>query len=97
MTVTLDTPIVITRELLASALGEEKVILDMDSGHYYGLDEVGARVWDLLAEPRTPREVCDRIEEEYEVDRSLLESDVLRLIRQFDAEGLLAIPERTGA
>jgi len=97
MTITLDTPVVIMRELLASALGEEKVILDMKSGLYYGLDEVGARVWDLLTEPRTPREVCDRIEEEYEVDRSLLETDVLRLVRQFDAEDLLAAPERAGA
>jgi len=97
MTITLDTPVVITRELLASALGEEKVILDMKSGLYYGLDEVGARVWDLLSEPRTPREVCDRIEEEYAVDRSLLETDVLRLVRQFDAEDLLATPERAEA
>jgi hypothetical protein len=97
MTITLDTPVVITRELLASALGEEKVILDMDSGLYYGLDEVGARVWDLLTEPRAPREVCDRIEEEYEVDRDLLESDVLHLVRQFDAEGLLAEPDRVEA
>jgi hypothetical protein len=97
MAVTLDTPVVVTRELLVSALGEEKVILDMDTGLYYGLDDVGARVWDLLREPRTPREVCDRIEEEYEVDRALLETDVLRLVRQFDAEGLLAKPDRAEA
>jgi len=42
--------VVIPERLLVQQLNCETVILDLDSGTYFGLDEVGTRVWQLLAQ-----------------------------------------------
>lgn len=89
MSLTLDTPVTLIDDLLSSTLGDEKIILDLTTGTYYGLDGVGARVWGLLEESRTGREICNQLEAEYDVDRSTLETDVLRLLRRFEDEGFL--------
>lgn len=95
MTVTLDTVVTVTDNLLFSNLGGEEVILDLTTGTYYGLDRVGARVWALIEEPRSARDVCEQLEAEYDVDRATLEADVLRLFRAFENEGFLESPVRS--
>jgi hypothetical protein len=37
---------------------------------HYGLEEVGARIWELIAEPRTVGEICDTLLDEYESSRT---------------------------
>ena len=48
-------------------LAGEAAVLDFKSGIYYGLDEVGASIWKLIAEPRAVGEICDAITAEYDV------------------------------
>ena len=78
---------------LSTSLGEEAVVLQLDRGIYYGLDPVGARVWDLLAEPRSVSQLRDTICAEYEVDQETCERDVTALLRRLIAEGLAETPE----
>jgi len=94
MTLTLDTVVTVTDDLLFSNLGGEEVILDPSTGTYYGLDPVGARAWALIEEPRSAREVCDCLEAEYDVSRATLEEDILRLFRRFEEEGFLICEPR---
>jgi hypothetical protein len=60
--------IVAASEQLSSNMGGETVILNLADSTYYGLDPVGTRVWDLVQEPKTVREVVDTLLQEYEVD-----------------------------
>lgn len=69
----------------------EAVILDIDSGNYYGLDGVGARVWELLERPRTLGEICDVVLDEYEVSREVAESDIRGLIAELGEKGLVKV------
>lgn len=94
---TLDTPVVTSEDLLHSTLGGEEVILNPTNGTYYGLDGVGARVWTIIEEPHTAREVSEQLEKEYDVDRSTVERDVLELFREFDEEGLVETLEPPAA
>ena len=41
------------KSVLSRELGGETVLLNLESGVYYGLDAVGTRAWNLLAEDRT--------------------------------------------
>lgn len=81
-------------EKLSSTLGGEEVVLSLDTGIYYGLNEVATRIWALLAEPRTLAEVCDILETEYDVDRSVLEADAADLLQSLDVEGLVEVTEQ---
>ena len=67
----------------------ETVLLNLDSGVYFGLDAVGTRVWALLLEHGSAAPVCAQMEREYDVDPSQLERDVHRLVGELCEKGLL--------
>jgi hypothetical protein len=70
------------------ALGDESVILNLDSGVYFGLDEIGTRIWQLL-EQRDVGEVCETLQSEYDVPAERVEADVTALIDRLSAKGLV--------
>ncbi|MGI9521096.1 MAG: PqqD family protein [Hyphomicrobiaceae bacterium] len=75
---------------MARPVGEETVILDVASGTYFGLDPVGARVWQLMEEGRKLAEICEAMLEEFEVSREELEHDVLALAQDLEARSLIS-------
>ena len=79
----------IPEEVLARQVGEETVMLDLAKGAYFGLDPVGARIWQLLAEGRTLVEVCDAVVAEYDVSQQDAEHDLLALAADLMAQGLI--------
>jgi len=86
--------VVASKGVMSSALGEEVMILDPKAGVYHGLDPVGARVWSLIAEPRTVAAVRDALLEEYDVEPARLERDLFTLLAALRANGLVEV---TGA
>ncbi len=78
-------------QVMARTVGDETVILDLASGTYYGLDPVGARIWQLMASGQALAAVCDTMLEEYEVTREALEGDILRLTEELCAKGLVSL------
>ena len=89
--VTKDATVVVGSQQLSSAVGEEAVILGLADGVYYGLNSVGARIWELLQEPRRASEVCAAITSEFEVDAESCERDVMRLLQQLADKGLVEV------
>ena len=75
--------------VIAKMVGSEMVLLDYDRGIYYGLNGVGARVWQLLAGGATRDEVIARLTDEYDVARATLEADVAALLRDLQAKELV--------
>jgi hypothetical protein len=82
-------PSVITRELSG-----ETVLLNLESGVYYGLDVVGTRVWQLLMEGRTIAGVCETMIEEFEVAPDVLRDDVSRLVGELRERGIVTPSDR---
>lgn len=63
-------------EVLVSDVDDEVVMLDRESDVYYGLNEVGAFIWEQLAEPRTVAELEESTAEAFDVSRSRCRKDV---------------------
>ena len=72
-------------------LQEEAVLLNLDSGLYFGLDPIGTRIWNLLAENQSLPQVVSTIMAEYEVDIEQCTSDLLKLLGDLEAQGLVAV------
>lgn len=87
----LDQRLSVPAHVMAREVGEEVVILDLDSGTYFGLDAVGAHVWQLLAGGNTLRQVCDEMLTTYEVPAADLERDVIALVESLAAKGLVRV------
>lgn len=76
-------------QVMARTVGEETVILDLASGTYFGLDPIGARIFELLGAGRSLAQVCDAIEQTHEVARETLERDVLALAQTLHERKLI--------
>jgi len=76
-----------------SRLGEDVVILDLASSSYLGLENVGATVWDMLAEPRIVSELETDLAAVYEVDPRDLSRDLRPFLEDLVARGLLVLDD----
>jgi hypothetical protein len=69
-----------TTNQVHARVGDDLVILDLDSSLYYSLDPVGARVFELLQQPTRLGAIADTIVAEFEVDAPTARRDVLALV-----------------
>jgi Coenzyme PQQ synthesis protein D (PqqD) len=76
-------------ELMSAPIDKEIVILSLESNHYVGLDEIGRRIWELLAEPRQVSELCDQLTREFAATPEQIARDVLPFLCQLENEGLV--------
>lgn len=83
--------VVASPDQVSSDLAGESILMSLRTGMYYGLDEVGARVWELVREPRLVSDIRDVIAGEYEVERDRCERDILALLRDLAAQGLIDV------
>ena len=86
-----------TPEQVSCPLGDEAAILNLRNTVYYGLNPVGARVWNLLQQPRTVGELRDALLDEYDVDAGRCEGDLLELLEKMRSEGLIQVRSAAGA
>jgi hypothetical protein len=87
----LHTIVVATSEQVSCPLGEESAILNLKNSVYYGMNTVGARVWDLLKQPKSVTELRNALLEEFEVDEARCGGDLLALLETMRSEGLIEI------
>ena len=77
---------------LASAdLGGEAVILDPASGRYFGLNEVAARILELVRNPQAVSQIEEALAAEYDVDRDRLREDIYGFLSTLASRGLVRI------
>jgi hypothetical protein len=83
--------IVVSAQQLSCDLAGEAAIVNLDSGVYFGVDAVGARVWSLIREETTFAAVRDALVETYDVEPLRLEADLRDFLAQLAAQGLVEI------
>jgi coenzyme PQQ synthesis protein D (PqqD) len=83
--------------VIARELSGETVLLNLESGIYYGLDAVGTRVWQLLVQGSTIAGVCETMLDEYEVEPDVLRGDVVRLVGDLRERGIVTPRESVQA
>jgi hypothetical protein len=83
--------ITVSADQVSSQLGEEAVILNVKTGVYYGLNEVGARIWSLIQEPVRFDAIVQTLLEEYDVEASQCEDDVRTLLQELMAAKLIEV------
>ena len=83
--------VVVAKDRISCEMAEEAVILNLDSGVYYGLNPVGARVWQLIQEPRTVSDVLSSLLDTYDVAAERCETDLFTLLQDLAANDLIVV------
>ena len=87
---TLQTSFTIPDTVVFREIDGDAVLLNLGTGQYFGLNAVGTRVWQLLAELGKPQAVLEGLLREFDVPPAQLEADMLALLEELTGHGLIA-------
>ena len=85
--------VVAAGDLLSTAFDDELVLLNLRDGVYYGLEDVGGRLWSLLQRPVTVSAIRETLVAEYHVEPARCGRDVRALLQDLAARGLIEVRE----
>lgn len=86
----MDDRLVPAKDVVAREVGGETVLLDLSSGTYFGLNEVGNRIWFWIeTDGCTLGEISERLHSEFDVSAKDAQSDVFALAQSLVEHGLL--------
>ena len=94
--ISLEDALTISDDVIFRELDSEAVLLNLDTGVYFGLNEVGTRIWGLIHQHGALRKVFEIMREEYEVAPDVLERDLLGLAGHLCEKGLGSVSPRQG-
>ena len=86
---TLESGISIPEDVLFRDVGDEAVVLSLETGRYYGLDEVGTRMWFWLAQHGQVELAYQALLDEYDVTEEQLRQDLLGFSDKLSSHELL--------
>ncbi len=92
-TLTLDTLIRQHPDQIAAEADGEVLMMHIESGNYFGLNEVASFIWNQLDEPRSIAELCAAIQTEFEVDEALCQADAMDFLQGMIDDGLAQVVE----
>ncbi len=89
--ITLTSTVTQSEDQVSTELDGETVLMSLEQGNYYGMDKILSRIWALIKEPIAVSSLCDRLMEEYDVEKEICEKDVLDVLNDLAKENLLKI------
>jgi len=76
---------------LSSNLDDEVVILNLEEGMYYGMNDVSSLVWNMIQEPCVVEVIIDKVMEEYDVPKDQCQTDILSLLKELQEKNLIEV------
>ena len=87
------TRILVSPAARAARAGDDLVLLHLERGRYSTLNETGALLWERIEDGATLGELRDALVEAFEVDEETAWRDVVELVGELEAEGLIVLEE----
>ena len=86
--------ITLSPEVISQEVSGETVLLDLESENYFGLDEVGTRIWQLINETNDLAAIYQTLLAEYDVSEERLQQDLDNLLGEIAGLGLIRLEQR---
>lgn len=96
-TINSDTIIQRSETFVTATVDEALVMMSLEKGAYYGLDEIGSQIWTQLAEPTRVAALCEALAARYEAPRAQIETDVKAFLQELLDEGMIQIVPAAGS
>ena len=81
-------------ELLSSKIDSETIMMNMHDGNYYGLNEVAGRIWEILENPHTYKELVEILLLEFEVEEETCRNDVTGFLKELEEKKLIIVTKK---
>ena len=83
----------LAEDVLMQKVGDDAILLNLNTENYFALDEVGSRIIDTLQESDSVAQAVQKLMRIYEVDEGKLTKDAVRLVEECEQNGLLQVTE----
>ena len=80
-----------SESLLVAPVHDETVMMDIPTGRYYGLDDIGSDIWKRLNSPRRFCELVEALAADYDADRATITHDVRKLVALMASHGVVKL------
>ncbi|MCG2784734.1 MAG: PqqD family peptide modification chaperone [Anaerolineae bacterium] len=80
--INIETPLKRAENILFSEIDQDKVMIDIERGAYFGMNPVAGEIWDLLEAPLTPQQVIQKLMSLYEVDAETCQTETLQVLQR---------------
>jgi hypothetical protein len=77
--------------VLVRFLDRESVLLNLETEQYFGLDETGTRMWQIVTAAPNIDQAYQELLAEFDVDPELLRSNLIELLGRLVDSGLLQV------
>jgi hypothetical protein len=89
--ITLQTIVHRNPSLVSSNLDGEIVMMSIENGEYYGIDEIGSRIWELLELPISVNELIGILLDEFDAEKPECQSDTLEFLNELLSKNLILL------
>ncbi len=89
--INLETSVCQKKDLFVTDIDGEKVMMHIDNGKYYAMNEVGSRIWDIIINPISVEQIVITLNDEYDIERSVCETAVLDFLESVYNENLIEV------
>ena len=72
-------------------VADEAILIDINTGIYFSLNEVGTEFWEMLDGEQTIEQHATTIATKYEVDKTMVVADLLELAEEMAKDKLILI------
>jgi hypothetical protein len=93
MTIELTARVRLAKDVLMQKVGDDAILLNLNTENYFALDEIGTHIIDTLQESDSVAQAVRKLVGIYEVDEGKLTKDTVRLVEECEQHGLLQITE----
>ena len=80
-------------DVLINEIAGESVLLNLDGGRYFGLDDVGTDMWKALTTSRSIEQALAQLTELYDAEASVLKTDLESLVNRLAEHGLVKLDD----
>ena len=81
------------KEVIQSRVGDEVVMLDVESGYYFGLNSVASVIWEMMKEKIELNTLVENLMKEFDVDKATCELDTLELLEEMKGKKIIRTVE----
>jgi hypothetical protein len=87
----IDTPLKRAENILFSEIDQDKVMIDIERGAYFGMNPVAGEIWEMLEVSHTPQQVIEKLLAEYEIDAETCQTETLAVLQRMARLKLIEI------
>jgi len=80
-------------DVFANEIDGEAVMMNIQTGKYYGLDEVGSRIWELMEHKIQVKKIIEQLQKEYDVSEEQCKTDVINLLNDLKSNQLIEVKD----